>query len=152
MLPAQQLEPTSDGLARVRCGDFSVEGRNHHGLPANSACYVCVRPHDLHFKPRAEKSNCVTGVVQSVQWLGELHSIVLDVGGEVLRLTRAPLESPPEPGTALSEFAQPPLRLLIGQRAPVRQRTTVRMCSRAASLSARSFANRTASCAEADPS
>jgi 2-aminoethylphosphonate transport system ATP-binding protein len=102
VLPAQALEPTADGFARVRCGDFFVEGRNHHSLAADSACYVCVRPHDLHFKPRTEKSNRVTGVVQSVQWLGELHSIVLDVGGEVLRLTRAPLESPPEPGTALS--------------------------------------------------
>ncbi|MEX3948397.1 ABC transporter ATP-binding protein [Paraburkholderia sp. EG287B] len=102
VLPAQQLEPTTDGFARVRCGDFSIVGRNHHGLPAASTCYVCVRPHDLHFRPHTEASNRVTGVVQSVQWLGELHSVVLDVGGEALRLTRAPLESPPEPGTAMS--------------------------------------------------
>ncbi|SMG14279.1 ABC transporter ATP-binding protein [Paraburkholderia susongensis] len=101
VLAAQQLEPTADGLARVRCGDFTIEGRNHHGLAAGSTCYVCVRPHDLHFEPSPPRSNCVTGIVRSVQWLGELHSIALEVGGETLRLTRAPLTSPPEPGAVL---------------------------------------------------
>ncbi|MCG5072154.1 ABC transporter ATP-binding protein [Paraburkholderia tagetis] len=101
VLPARQLEPLADGFARVRCGDFVVEGRNHHNLAASSACYVCVRPHDLHFEPSPQKSNSVTGIVRSVQWLGELHSVVLEVGDETLRLTRAPLSSPPEPGAVL---------------------------------------------------
>lgn len=101
VLPARQLEPLADGFARVRCGDFVIEGRNHHGLAANSECYVCVRPHDLHFEPRPQKCNTVTGIVRSVQWLGELHSVVLEVGNETLRLTRAPLSSPPEPGAVL---------------------------------------------------
>ncbi|NLP63431.1 ABC transporter ATP-binding protein [Paraburkholderia sacchari] len=101
VLPARQLEPLDDGFARVRCGDFVIEGRNHHNLAASSACYVCVRPHDLHFEPRGQKSNSVTGIVRSVQWLGELHSVMLEVGDEMLRLTRAPLSSPPEPGAVL---------------------------------------------------
>ncbi|MDR3099436.1 MAG: ABC transporter ATP-binding protein [Paraburkholderia sp.] len=101
VLPARQLEPLADGFARVRCGDVTIEGRNHHNLAANSACYVCVRPHDLHFEPCAQKANSVTGIVRSVQWLGELHSVVLEVGDETLRLTRPPLSSPPEPGAVL---------------------------------------------------
>ncbi|WP_118179329.1 ABC transporter ATP-binding protein [Paraburkholderia phosphatilytica] len=102
VLAAQQLEPLADGFARVRCGDGFISGRNHHGLTAGSACYVCVRPHDLHFEPRSPDANRVTGVVRSVQWLGELHDVVLDVGGKTVRLTRAQLARPPEPGTALS--------------------------------------------------
>ena len=101
VLPARQLEPLADGFARVRCGDFTIEGRNHHGLAASSECYVCVRPHDLRFEPGPQKSNCVTGIVRSVQWLGELHSVVLEVGDETLRLTRPPLSAPPEPGAVL---------------------------------------------------
>ena len=61
-----------------------------------------MRPHDLHFEPRSPDANRVTGIVRSVQWLGELHDVALDVGGETVRLTRAPLSRPPEPGTALS--------------------------------------------------
>jgi 2-aminoethylphosphonate transport system ATP-binding protein len=102
VLPAQQLEPTAADFARVRYADGFISGRNPHGIAAGSACYVCMRPHDLHFEPRSQDANRVTGIVRSVQWLGELHDVVLDVGGETVRLTRAPLARPPEPGTALS--------------------------------------------------
>ncbi|WP_179404572.1 ABC transporter ATP-binding protein [Burkholderia guangdongensis] len=107
VLPVEQLEPLADGRARVRFRDQWLEGRNHHGLAAGAACYVCVRPHDLHFAPRAPQANRMTGIVRSVQWLGELHNIVLDVDGETLRLTCAPLTDTPEPGTALAVHFDP---------------------------------------------
>ncbi|MBB5426795.1 2-aminoethylphosphonate transport system ATP-binding protein [Paraburkholderia sp. JPY158] len=109
VLPAQQLEPMDDGRARVRFHGQPLEGCNHHGLAAGAACFVCVRPHHLRFAAGGgerggdgRRLNQLTGVVVSVQWLGEMHSIVLDVEGELLRLTCAPLAEPPEPGTALS--------------------------------------------------
>ena len=106
VLPAEQLEPLADGFARVRCADVVVEGRNHHNLATGSACFVCVRPHDMHFEAAAVagRTNHVTGVVRSVQWLGEMLSIVLEVGDTEIRLSQPPLARAPEPGSALTVY------------------------------------------------
>jgi len=104
VLPAEQLEATDGGFARVRCADVVVAGRNHHGLAAGSACFVCVRPHDLRIEARSDSANRVAGVVRSVQWLGEQLSIVLEVGDSEIRLSQPPLARAPEPGSALTVY------------------------------------------------
>jgi 2-aminoethylphosphonate transport system ATP-binding protein len=40
--------------------------------------------------------------VKSVQWQGDLQNVVLDVGGHVMRLACAPMDTPPSPGAALT--------------------------------------------------
>ncbi|MGN6581897.1 MAG: ABC transporter ATP-binding protein [Bordetella sp.] len=107
VLAVQGLMPLGGGYARVRFRDRHIEGVNHHGLATGSACFVCVRPHDLQFAPSAAATNSLTGVVRSVQWLGELHNIMLSVGDETLRLSCSPLAEPPEPGTTLTVHFDP---------------------------------------------
>jgi 2-aminoethylphosphonate transport system ATP-binding protein len=115
ILPVTDLAPAEDGFATVRFGNTALRARNHHGLARGSQCLVCVRPHDLRLAPSSgddaggatAMSNLLTGIVQSVQWQGDMHSVALEADGHPLRLTCTPLANPPEPGTALSLYFNP---------------------------------------------
>jgi len=107
ILPATSLQSGADGLARVRFGDGVLSGRNHHGLPEGGDCLVCVRPHDLRLEKGEASANSLSGVVRSVQWQGDLHSIALDVQGHLLRLASTPLADPPAPGATLTLHFDP---------------------------------------------
>jgi 2-aminoethylphosphonate transport system ATP-binding protein len=98
LLPVTLDATVGGGFARVRFGAFALMARAHPALPPGRDCLLCVRPHDIVLAgPDAE--NELTGVVQSVQWQGELHSVTLDAQGHTLRLVSTPLRTPPEPGT-----------------------------------------------------
>ncbi len=97
LLPVR-LEHSTDGLARVRFGEFALTARAHPALTAGRDCLLCVRPHDINLGDTAA-DNELTGVVQSVRWQGELHSITLEAQGHTLRLVSTPLRTPPEPGS-----------------------------------------------------
>jgi 2-aminoethylphosphonate transport system ATP-binding protein len=101
LLPVTSLEPAGAGLAQVRFGGTALMATNPHGLPQGADCLLCVRPHELRLREGMDGDNALSGVVESVQWKGDAHGIVLDVQGHRLRLTSAPLGEPPEPGTKL---------------------------------------------------
>jgi len=98
LLPVRLESAGVDGLARVRFGTLGVLARAHPALSSGQACLLCVRPHDMSLDDGAAQ-NAIAGVVQSVQWQGELHSITLEAEGRTLRLVSTPLRAPPEPGS-----------------------------------------------------
>ncbi|MGA9866581.1 MAG: ABC transporter ATP-binding protein [Acetobacteraceae bacterium] len=98
LLPVRLEASGADGLARVRFGSFRLLARARPGLASGGDCLLCVRPHDINLDG-SESDNEIAGVVQSVQWQGELHSVILDAQGCTLRLVSTPLRAPPEPGS-----------------------------------------------------
>ena len=43
----------------------------------------------------------------SVQWQGDVHCITLNIGGEEVRMTSAPMSSPPRIGELISVYFNP---------------------------------------------
>jgi 2-aminoethylphosphonate transport system ATP-binding protein len=101
ILPARSLQSAEPGFACVRFGDTLLRGRNHHCLLDGVDSLVCIRPHDLRLQPSGACGNTLTGIVQAVQWQGDLHSVALEVQEQTLRLTCNPLSDPPALGTEL---------------------------------------------------
>jgi 2-aminoethylphosphonate transport system ATP-binding protein len=102
LLPVSDLQPLDDRMAKVRFGDVALSARNHQELPKGSDCLVCVRPHEFHFSRNGSDPNSVSGTVVSVQWQGDVHNITLDAGGEIVRMTSAPMANPPRVGETIS--------------------------------------------------
>ncbi|HEY5301740.1 MAG TPA: ABC transporter ATP-binding protein [Acetobacteraceae bacterium] len=98
LLPVRLEASGADGLARVRFGSVPLLARVGPGLASGGDCLLCIRPHDINLDG-GEADNEIAGVVQSVQWQGELHSVILDAEGSTLRLVSTPLRAPPEPGS-----------------------------------------------------
>jgi 2-aminoethylphosphonate transport system ATP-binding protein len=100
LLPVQ-LEATEEGgFARVRLGALVLHANRHPLLPAGRDCLLCIRPHDVSLTD-TDPTNEITGIVRSVRWQGDLHSVVLEVAGHMLRLVSTRLRIPPEPGAPL---------------------------------------------------
>ncbi len=98
LLPATVLE-AGNGVATVQLGAHTVRARTPHGT-MQGPVRLCVRPHALRFAPQPGDNVC-DAVVRDIVWQGDLHSIELDVGGEVARLICTPLREPPAPGTPI---------------------------------------------------
>jgi 2-aminoethylphosphonate transport system ATP-binding protein len=107
LLSVAGLEPVEGNHARVKFGSTVLSAQNHHRLPKGSDCLLCVRPHDFKLRKSEHDINMLTGVVQSVQWQGDVHNITLEVAEHVLRLTSTPMSSPPEPGATLTVHFDP---------------------------------------------
>ncbi|MBV9752458.1 MAG: ABC transporter ATP-binding protein [Hyphomicrobiales bacterium] len=118
LLPVTSLEPKAGGLAQVRFGEAVLAATNPHGLPQGSQCLLCVRPHDLRLRGGEGTHNILAGIVESVQWQGDLHAIALNVQGHKLRLTCAPLAAPPEAGTPLALAFDPHDVTLVPETTP----------------------------------
>ncbi len=102
LLPVTSLEPASGGLAKVRFADTMLMATNPHNLPPGADCLLCVRPHELRLREGEGYSNALIGRVESVQWQGDAHGVVLDVHGHRLRLISLPFGEPPQPGEKLA--------------------------------------------------
>jgi 2-aminoethylphosphonate transport system ATP-binding protein len=108
LLPVRLNKPgTGGGFAEVLFGKIPLLAQTHPGLAAGADCLLCIRPHELVIEKLviergAEDRNRLVGVVQSVVWQGDQHSIVFEVEGETLRLICAPLGEPPRPGMTLA--------------------------------------------------
>lgn len=107
LLSVAGLEPVEGNHARVKFGSTVLSAQNHHRLPKGSDCLLCVRPHDFKLRKSEHDINMLTGVVQSVQWQGDVHNITLEVADHVLRLTSTPMSSPPEPGASMTVHFDP---------------------------------------------
>jgi 2-aminoethylphosphonate transport system ATP-binding protein len=107
LLPVCGLQPEDGDMARVRFGDLTLSASNHHGLPAGGDCLICVRPHDFRFSRTVAEPNSISGRVLSVQWQGDVHNVTLDVAGEEVRMTSAPMASPPRVGETISVHFNP---------------------------------------------
>ncbi len=99
--------------AMVRFGAIRLRARARAGIAASTSCLLCIRPHDLSLTAREPGANSLAARVREVQWKGELHDIALEAEGQVIRLTTAPLRTPPEPGTMLSLYFSPADATLI---------------------------------------
>lgn len=102
ILPATRLRTISDGYFEVLCGGIPIRGRNHLNLADGSDCLICVRPHDLRIVSSGELPNTLNGSVRSVSWLGDSHSIEVDIRGQLARLSCAPMKDPPCTDTTLA--------------------------------------------------
>jgi 2-aminoethylphosphonate transport system ATP-binding protein len=106
----------ADGFARVRFGSATLLVRAHPELmPGGHPCLLCIRPHDLSLGSTG-RANEIAGLVQSVQWLGDLHNITLQVDGATLRLVSTPLRAPPEPGSQCNVYFAPEDATLIAEQ------------------------------------
>jgi len=101
LVPVTDVQPLDEQMAKVRFGNVTLSARNHHGLARGSDCLVCVRPHDFRFS-RASEPNSISGTVLSVQWQGDVHNITFDAGGEMMRMTSAPMANPPRIGETIA--------------------------------------------------
>lgn len=102
LLEVKGLQPLEDDRAQVRFGDQVLVARNHHRLPTGSDCLLCARPHDFRLDAPEGDSNRLTGVVRSVQWQGDTHNVTLEVAGQEVRMSSAPMSTPPVPGAMLT--------------------------------------------------
>ena len=107
LLPVAGLDAAEGTQSRVKFGSTVLSAQNHHRLPKGSDCLLCVRPHDFKLRKGENDTNVLTGVVQSVQWQGDVHNITLEVADHVLRMTSTPMSSPPEPGASLTLYFNP---------------------------------------------
>jgi 2-aminoethylphosphonate transport system ATP-binding protein len=107
LLPVTGLKAMGGDRSQVGFGDTVISARNHHGLPEGSDCLLCVRPHDFKLTPAHDSCNALTGIVQSVQWQGDVHNVTLDIGGHALRMTSMPMSEPPAMGTSLRIYFDP---------------------------------------------
>ena len=89
------------GLSRVRLGDSSLLARAYPGLRDGDRCLLCIRPHGMAMQPTSRPSNDLVGVVRTVQWTGDLHSIALEADGAPFRLVCTPMREPPHTGAKL---------------------------------------------------
>lgn len=102
LLEVKGLQPLDEHRAQVRFGDQVLIARNHHRLPTGSDCLLCARPHDFRLDAPEGESNRLTGVVRSVQWQGDTHNVTLEVAGQEVRMSSAPMVAPPVPGAMLT--------------------------------------------------
>ncbi|MGH7152794.1 MAG: ABC transporter ATP-binding protein, partial [Acetobacteraceae bacterium] len=101
LLPVRVEAGSDDRFACVRLGALTLRASPHPLLRPGDDGLLCIRPHDVTLST-TDANNTISGVVQAVQWQGDLHSIVLEVHGHALRLVSTPLRMPPEPGAQLS--------------------------------------------------
>jgi 2-aminoethylphosphonate transport system ATP-binding protein len=107
LLEVKGVQPLDDQRAQVRFGDQVLVARNHHRLSAGSDCLLCARPHDFRLDAPEGDSNRLTGVVRSVQWQGDTHNVTLDIAGQEVRMSSAPMSAPPVPGAMLTVHFNP---------------------------------------------
>ncbi len=103
---ANLLKVRHDGedgrFCRVRLGDTVLRAMTPPVALAGDVL-LCLRPHDIFLAPvTVAPANTLHATVVDVQWLGEQHSIVLDVAGQALRLVSTPLRDPPAPGAVVA--------------------------------------------------
>jgi len=107
LLPVEIIEPTEPpGLARVRLGHTTIWAMQPHaGIGAHAL--LCVRPHDISLLPvPAQPVNTLTGRLRGVRWQGDLHTIDVEVEGQMLRVVTTTLREPPIAGTPITvQFA-----------------------------------------------
>ncbi|SCB19232.1 ABC transporter ATP-binding protein [Rhizobium hainanense] len=107
LLEVKGVQPLDDQRAQVTFGDQVLIARNHHQLTAGSDCLLCARPHDFRLDAPQGDSNRLTGVVRSVQWQGDTHNVTLDIAGQEIRMSSAPMSTPPVPGAMLTVHFNP---------------------------------------------
>ncbi|MFK0161081.1 ABC transporter ATP-binding protein [Rhizobium sp. NPDC090279] len=107
LLEVKGVQPLDDQRAQVSFGDQVLVARNHHRLPMGSDCLLCARPHDFRLDAPEGDSNRLTGIVRSVQWQGDTHNVTLDIAGQEVRMSSAPMSIPPVPGAMLTLHFNP---------------------------------------------
>ncbi len=107
LIPVTGLDGADGARAGVKFGVQALSAQNHHRLAKGSDCLLCVRPHDFKLHRGENDTNSLTGVVQSVQWQGDVHNITFEVAEQVLRMTSAPMSNPPEPGASITVHFNP---------------------------------------------
>ncbi len=107
LIPVTGLDGADGARAGVKFGVQALSAQNHHRLAKGSDCLLCVRPHDFKLHRGENDTNSLTGVVQSVQWQGDVHNITFEVAEQVLRMTSAPMSNPPEPGASIPVHFNP---------------------------------------------
>ena len=90
LLPVKLGAVHSDGrYARVLFGKTELWAQRLAGLDAGADALLCIRPHEVTLKPINGAGNRIEGMVRSVVWQGDMHSIAFDVEATQLRLTCA---------------------------------------------------------------
>lgn len=95
-----RLEAHDDGArqAQVRLGDKSCKVVTFERIAGNNNHVLCVRPHALRLEPDAHCENTIDAKVLSIQWLGSLYRLFLDIEGCEVRVDTASMRSLPDPG------------------------------------------------------
>ncbi len=89
-------------LARVRFGETGLKARARPGLQTGGRALLCVRPHDLSLAKPGRGGNTLSGEVETALWQGDQHSIALTVADQSVRITSAPLDTPPPLGARIT--------------------------------------------------
>jgi 2-aminoethylphosphonate transport system ATP-binding protein len=113
LLPVRVRTPRTNGHAEVLFGSVRLAAQEHPSLDAGADCVLCIRPHDLAIEPDTGRGNQLLGVVKSAVWQGDLHSIVFESQGQILRLVGPPLSKPPRPGMTLTVYFSADNAILI---------------------------------------
>jgi 2-aminoethylphosphonate transport system ATP-binding protein len=110
-----QLGPViSEGrFAKVKFGKTELWAQRHPMLQTGARALLCIRPHEVTLKPANGEANRIEGVVRSVVWQGDMHSIAFETEGTALRLTCPPLGDPPQPGDTIAIHFAPEHAVLI---------------------------------------
>ena len=103
LLPVKLGAVHSDSrFARVHFGSTELWVQRHAELDVGAEALLCIRPHEVTLQPVNGAGNRIEGVVRSVVWQGDMHSIAFDVDATQLRLTCPPMGEPPQPGERIA--------------------------------------------------
>ena len=105
--------PSEGRFAKVKFGGTELWAQRHPMLQTGAHALLCIRPHEVTLKPVNGESNRIEGIVRSVVWQGDMHSIAFETEGTALRLTCAPLGDPPRPGDTMAIHFAPEHAVLI---------------------------------------
>ncbi len=100
----------------VRFGEAVLQVEPDRAFAAGQQALLCVRPHDLHparANQDASGTNRIDCTVETLQWLGDSHSILLRCGAELLRVTCPPLREDLPPGSPFAVEFRPEAATLI---------------------------------------
>jgi 2-aminoethylphosphonate transport system ATP-binding protein len=100
LLPVQVTGRDEAGTL-VAFGPWTLQAEAQSRFAVGESCFLCVRPHDVR-PAHSEEDNRLPCRVESQQWLGDSHSVVLQAGGETLRMTCPPLADALKPGADLA--------------------------------------------------
>ena len=101
------------GLSKVRFGEAALFAQSGPHISVGDSCYLCIRPHDLVADDGTAKGNVVVGIVESVLWQGDTHSITIEAGGVHVRFASPPFLEPPQLGSLLRARFDPGDAVLI---------------------------------------
>ena len=114
LLPARILGERGKQVA-VSVGRQVVRAARTPTAPDSGSALLCVRPHDLRIAAGPADDNRLSGSVRSVQWLGAVQRVLVDLAQSPIRVDLPSDVTPPRPGEDVVLAFDPARAVLLAE-------------------------------------